>query len=154
MDDIRAALGLVQLEKLPADLDRREKLVARYRENLKGVAGVSIPFSNYQGRSSNYIFGVLTNHPDREVLREQLKVQGIATSIHYPPVHQFACYRLYATPLPVTEEVGRWEITLPLFSRMTFEQVDYVCENLVDCLRISSGDKGQSEHAHSFDVRR
>jgi dTDP-4-amino-4,6-dideoxygalactose transaminase len=135
LDDIRAAIGLAQLAKLEADLEHRARLVARYRRNLEGHPAIHIPFRDYPGRSSNYVFGVLTTHPDRRALREALKARGIGTSMHYPPVHQFACYRDPACRLPLTEEVGRREISLPLFFAMTLEQVDYVCEQLCDCLR-------------------
>ena len=136
MDDIRAAIGLAQLAKLEADVAHRARLVARYRENLGRHPAIHIPFRDYPGRSSNYVFGVLTNHPDRRALREAMKARGVGTSMHYPPVHQFACYRAEAgVSLPLTEEVGRREISLPLFFAMTLEQVDYVCEQLCDCLR-------------------
>lgn len=135
LDDIRAALGLAQLARLEDDLAHRARLVARYRQNLEGHPEIHLPFRDYPGRSSHYLFGVLTTHPDRRALREVLKARGIGTSMHYPPVHQFACYRDPAVRLPLTEEVGRREISLPLFRAMTFEQVDYVCEQLLDCLR-------------------
>jgi dTDP-4-amino-4,6-dideoxygalactose transaminase len=123
------------LDKLEADVGRRQKLVERYRENLGGVPGIEIPFTDYPGRSSNYVFGVLTQHPDRRRLREELKARGVGTSMHYPPVHQFACYRNPACQLPLTEEVGRRELSLPLFFAMTLEQVDHVCEQLCDYVR-------------------
>lgn len=135
MDDIRAGIGLAQLDKLEADIEHRDRLVERYRRKLAGVPGIQIPFATYPGRSSNYVFGVLTEHPDRRGLREELKARGVATSMHYPPVHQFACFRDAAGRLPLTEEVGRREVSLPLFFAMTFEQVDHVCEQLCECVR-------------------
>jgi dTDP-4-amino-4,6-dideoxygalactose transaminase len=137
MDDIRASIGLAQLEKLPEDIEKRQRLVRRYRENLADVDGVRVPFSSYEGRPSNYVFGVLTDHPDRAKLREQLGDRDIGTSMHYPPVHQFECYEPFMTSLPVTEEIGRREISLPLFHDMTLDQVDYVCESLQECLRLA-----------------
>ncbi len=134
MDDIRASLGLAQLEKLPGDIEKRECLVDRYRSNLTEIDGVYVPFKNYEGRASNYVFGVLTDHPDRAKLREQMDERGVGTSMHYPPVHQFECYKPFSTSLPVTEEIGRREISLPLFHDMTIEQVDYVCDTLQECL--------------------
>jgi dTDP-4-amino-4,6-dideoxygalactose transaminase len=134
MDDIRAALALVQFDKLPEDIEHREKVAARYRENLKGMPGITIPFSSYKGQSVNHVFGILTDHPDRQQLRSELGERGVSTSMHYPPVHQFACYEEYTTPLPKPEEIGRREISLPIFYGMTVEQVDYVCHTLTECL--------------------
>ncbi len=138
LDDIRASIGLAQLEKLPEDIEKRQRLVDRYRENLENVDGVDIPFSNYEGRPSNYVFGVLTEHPDRARLREQMEERGVSTSMHYPPVHEFECYEPFSKSLPITEEIGRREISLPLFHDMTFEQVDYVCESLQECLHVAA----------------
>lgn len=135
LDDIRAALGLAQLAKLEDDLAHRARLAARYRRHLEGHPGIHLPFRDYPGRASHYVFGILTDHPDRRALRAALKARGVATSVHYPPVHLFACYRDPAVSLPLTEEVGRREISLPLFRAMTFEQVDHVCEQLCECLR-------------------
>jgi len=134
MDDIRAALALEQLWKLPDDIAHRARVAERYRTNLHDLPGVTLPFTTYEGRSVNHVFGLLTNHPDRAQLREDLKAKGVATSMHYPPVHQFGCYDSYATPLPKTEDIGQREISLPIFYGMTMGQVDYVCDCLAECL--------------------
>lgn len=137
MDDIRASLALVQLEKLPADIQRRAKVVKRYRSNLQSVSGITLPFQDYIGRPVHHVFGILTNHPDRHVLRSTLRKRGISTSMHYPPVHKFACYNQHTASLPKTEEVGCREISLPVFPGMRMEQVDYVCNCLKDSLKVS-----------------
>ena len=137
LDDIHGALGCVQLDKLEEDLTNRERLVARYRKNLADVPSVTMPFADYQGRSSNYIFGVLTETKDRETLREALKNDGIGTSMHYPPVHLFGCYQPFKTPLPVTEDVAQRELTLPLYAHLKDSEVDYVCERLIKHLQAS-----------------
>jgi dTDP-4-amino-4,6-dideoxygalactose transaminase len=135
MDDIHGALGCVQLDKLEEDLTNRERLVKRYRQNLSGIEKITIPFDSYQGRSSNYIFGILVETDDREALREKLKADGIGTSMHYPPVHQFPCFEPYHTELTITEEVGRKELTLPLYTTLKDAEVDYICENLIRRIR-------------------
>lgn len=134
MDDIRASIGLAQFEKLPGDIKKRNRLADRYRENLSGVESVHVPFSDYQGRSSHYVFGVLTDHPDRAELREKMGEKGVGTSVHYPPVHQFECYKPFRTSLPMTEKVARREVSLPLFHDMTLDQVDHVCKALTERL--------------------
>ncbi|MDA7512448.1 DegT/DnrJ/EryC1/StrS family aminotransferase [Verrucomicrobia bacterium] len=135
MDDIHGALGCVQLDKLEEDLTNRERLVKRYRQNLSGIEKITIPFDSYQGRSSNYIFGILVETEDREALREKLKADGIGTSMHYPPVHQFSAYLDFATPLKMTELVGRQQLSLPLYSTLELDSVDYVCEKLIDNIK-------------------
>ncbi|MDA7506085.1 DegT/DnrJ/EryC1/StrS aminotransferase family protein [Akkermansiaceae bacterium] len=134
MDDIRSAIGLAQLAKLEADVEKRGVLARRYRENLSGSDLVSLPFDGYEGFSSNYVMGVLLEKGVRSDVRKALGERGVGTSMHYPPVHQFECYQQFATPLPVTENIGRRELSLPLYFAMTEEDVDYVCEQLSETL--------------------
>lgn len=134
IDDIRASIGLAQLTKLPDDLKKRELLVKRYKENLLEVEGVSIPFLKYSGRSSNYVMGILLSGCDRKVIREDLGSKGIGTSMHYPPVHLFKCYKDFRTSLPFTEDIGQREISLPLYYSLSLKDVDYICEELVSSI--------------------
>lgn len=130
MDDIRAAIGVAQVAKLEADVKKRKMLADRYRENLVDQADVSIPFSQYPGESSNYVMGVLLEKGDRKEIRKLLAEKGVGTSMHYPPVHQFECYKEFSTELPFTEDIGCRELSLPLYFSMTIEDVDYVCDQL------------------------
>lgn len=134
MDDIRSAIGLAQLAKLKADVEKRATLVSRYRQNLASCAEVTIPFSNYKGDSSNYVMGVLLNGGNRREIRRALADKGVGTSMHYPPVHQFACFQEFTADLPITEDVGVRELSLPLYYSMKLKDVDYVCEKLIENL--------------------
>jgi dTDP-4-amino-4,6-dideoxygalactose transaminase len=80
------------------------------------------------------VMGVLLEKANRTGVRKALAERGIGTSMHYPPVHQFECYRDFAVPLPITEEIGRREISLPLYYSMSIADVDRVCDELVTCL--------------------
>ncbi len=138
MDDIRAAIGIVQLDKLPGDLAIRAVLRTRYEKNLEDVEGIIIPFKGYKYFTSNYIFPIVLKNSTvekRNRVREHLAAAGIQTSIHYPAVHRFSIYREYASPLPNTEYVADNLITLPMFSKLTSEQVDYICKTLKEALR-------------------
>jgi len=133
MDEIRAAIGLVQLEKLPGANRQRGRLVRRYRELLDGVPRVKVPFSGYSfGTPSYHIFPVLLDQSvSRMEVIEGMKENGIQSSIHYPPFQEFTAYRdtgLAQTPIAL--DISRRELTLPLFPTMTFEQVDLVCGTL------------------------
>lgn len=134
LDDIRSSIGRAQLQKLEADVAKRKVLADRYRENLSKLESVSVPFESYPGESSNYVMGVLLNKGERAEVRKSLSNRGIGTSMHYPPVHQFQCYREFSVSLPVTEEIGRREISLPLYYNMSLEDVDRVCSNLEEVL--------------------
>jgi dTDP-4-amino-4,6-dideoxygalactose transaminase len=70
----------------------------------------------------------------RNRVREHLASAGIQTSVHYPAVHRFSIYKEFALPLPNTEYAADNLITLPMFSRLTFEQVDYICNTLKEAV--------------------
>ncbi len=139
MDDIRASIGIVQLDKLQKDLEIRAELRALYEKKLEGVDEIIIPFKGYKYYSSNYIFPVVLRDSTvekRNRVREFLATAGIQTSVHYPAVHRFSIYREFAKPLPVTEYVTDNLITLPMFSRLTHEQVEYICDSLKEAVRV------------------
>jgi dTDP-4-amino-4,6-dideoxygalactose transaminase len=132
MDELRAALGLAQLDKLEELNARRAVLAVLYRARLSGVEGLELPFADrHQG--AWHIFPILVSAAARPALIRTLHEAGVQTSIHYPPVHRFSRYReLYpAVPsLPRTEEFGDRELTLPLYPGMRDQDVDYVCDVL------------------------
>ena len=131
IDEMRSALGLVQLDKLEENNRRRREISDRYRSDLQDVPMLSIPYADYPGISAAHIFPVLLDkRVDRKAFMEVLKTEGIQTSIHYPPIHQFSYYRqrFGEMDLPVTEDIGRREVTLPLFPTMTEEQIELVVE--------------------------
>ena len=139
MDDIRASIGIVQLDKLKKDLEIRAELRALYEKKLEGVGEIIIPFKGYKYYSSNYIFPVVLRDSTvekRNRVREFLATAGIQTSVHYPAVHRFSIYREFAKPLPITEYVTDNLITLPMFSRLTHEQVEYICDSLKEAVRV------------------
>jgi len=137
MDDIRASIGIVQLDKLPGDLEIRAELRARYEKNLKEVEEIIIPFKGYKYFTSNYIFPIVLKNSTvkrRNRVREHLAEAGIQTSVHYPAVHRFSIYKEYASPLPNTEYAADNLVTLPMFSKLTPEQVDYICDTLKEAV--------------------
>src|SRR6266540_1844547 len=129
IDEIRAALGLAQLAKVEKNNECRRHLSQLYRIALQELESqIAIPFQNHAGKTSAHIMPILLpKGTNREQFMGSMKVQGIQTSFHYPPVHTFTAYKSDAKwNLPVTEEVASREVTLPLFPTMTAEDVDTV----------------------------
>ncbi len=129
--ELAAALARVRLRKLVVEVAQRRERVAQYRQLLAGLPlqPVEAPLET----GSHYIFPVLLDRAeDREGLMQHLRRHGIQTSVHYPPVHRFRLLRerLGAeTPnLPNTDDYGRRELTLPLYSRLSPAQVEEVVE--------------------------
>jgi len=138
IDEMRAALGIVQLAKLPEANRRRRELVKAYVSQLSEVDGLTIPFTQHPDSESSYhIFPVLLpESADRIKVIGSLKEDGIQSSIHYPAFGEFTYYRaenLNETPLAV--EISRRELTLPLYPTMTLEEVALVTDSLKKALR-------------------
>lgn len=133
MDDIRAAIGIVQLSKLFDDLKKREIIREKYIEYLGGNVNLIIPFENYSEFCSNYVFPVVlknSNAEERDFIRNKLAEAGIQTSVHYPPVHKFAIYKDFTNNLPRTEYVADNLITLPMYAGLKQVSIEYICNNL------------------------
>jgi dTDP-4-amino-4,6-dideoxygalactose transaminase len=137
MDDIRAALGRVQLRKLQRDLEKRALVRRWYETLLAEVSDVILPFAGHKGFVSNYILAVSLKSGGcerRDAVRDRLHAAGIQTSIHYPAVHRFAIYRQCVAVLPKTEYVSDNEITLPMYGKLTEDDVAYIVDSLESAL--------------------
>ncbi|MDD2921896.1 MAG: DegT/DnrJ/EryC1/StrS family aminotransferase [Anaerolineales bacterium] len=132
IDEIRAALGRTQLKKVSGFNQRRAELTNLYRDLLSELTPeICAPFAKPRGASCHHIMPILLpKGTDRIKFMEGMKAEGIQTSIHYPPIHYFKNYagqtQFLREPLPVTEEIGMRETTLPLYPAMTDEDVKAV----------------------------
>jgi dTDP-4-amino-4,6-dideoxygalactose transaminase len=140
MDEIRCAIGLVQLAKLDRNNQKRRDLTDLYHRHLRElVPEVGLPFVNHRGQSAAHLLPILLPAGKNRIkFMEKMKEQGIQTSIHYPPVHSFSFYKKAVTTrlLPVTEMVAAREITLPLHPLLNEDKVNLV----VSALRVSLRD--------------
>lgn len=121
MDDLRAAMALVQLEKLLASNARRRQLAAAYADAVErhGRGHVRFVFGDRPTAGAAHIAAVLVPATHRDEVRQQLQDCGIQTSLHYPPVHKFSAFAGHAPePLPITEEFANRVITLPLHANL------------------------------------
>ena len=138
MDDIRAAIGIAQLDKLVPDILRRKSIREKYISLLSDTDELIIPFIDWKEMSASYIFPVVLsngNSEKRDSLRAFLAEKGIQTSIHYPPSHRFMIYNsLYKGNLPITEYVADNEFTLPMYGALTDEEIRYICEKVKEGL--------------------
>ena len=137
MDELRAALGLVQLHNLKAWNEKRKSLTQLYKELLKERAPeVLAPFPQARNSAYHIMPIVLPEKADRQAVINGLRAANIQTSIHYPPVHRLSFYQDYlpSVNLPRTEEYSARELTLPLHPKMQEAQVDQVTRALADAL--------------------
>lgn len=126
MDDIRAAIALAQLDKLPRDLEQRTKVREWYLDAMKDAENIIIPFADHEGFVSNYIFPIVMKDADIEVrdqVRDKIHNLSVQTSVHYPAVHRFSSFEDCYSQLSETDLFADTTITLPMYAKLTKEQV-------------------------------
>ena len=131
MDDIRAAIAIEQLKKLPGDLETRIAVRKRYVERLTKNPRIAVPFADCDEFTSNYIFPIVildSTKEKRNAFREYIHAAGIQTSVHYPAAHHFSTYKELGAVLPQTDYCTDNEVTLPMYAALTMEQVDEICD--------------------------
>jgi dTDP-4-amino-4,6-dideoxygalactose transaminase len=139
MDEMRAALGLVQLAKLEEANNKRKELTLYYHQLLSGVKGLIIPFRQMANRKLAYhIYPILLpTGVNRETVFNSMKEKAIQTSIHYPSIKSFTAFKEemkhYATPN--CDAISPQELTLPLYPTMSKESVELVVDNLQKALK-------------------
>ena len=130
LEEIRAAIGLVQLKRLKEHNSQRARLVALYRAALDGVNGIVMPFAPQPATEAAHHLAVivLPEGCPRDNVRATMAASGLQTSVHYPPIHQFSAYRELAAArsLPITERVASRLLTLPLYPHMSEADVSAV----------------------------
>ena len=137
MTDIMAALGLVQFERYPEMLVKRKEMIARYDEALAplGVRGLRHYTDDYA--SSGHLYICRLDGMNREQVNgviEKMAERGVATNVHYKPLPMMTAYKKMGFDIknfPNAFAAFDNEITLPLNTKMTMEDLEYV----IDCMK-------------------
>ena len=146
MTDIMAALGLVQFERYSSMLEKRQKYVGIYNRAIDTLNANldndhQVAYLEHKGEdhcSSHHLYMVRLNGRTREEANhviEQMAERSIATNVHYKPLSMMTAYKAKGFDIanhPNAFHLFENEITLPLNTRMTDEDVEYVIENFVD----------------------
>lgn len=138
MTDIQAAVGIEQLRKLDAILEKRRQIASYYDHELSGISCIRVPtipetvFHNYQ----SYWIEILSSSPlSRNALMEGLLDKGIATRRGIMAIHRERCYSDVETSLPVTERISDSTVLLPLYPTLTADEAMYVVNQLWEFLK-------------------
>lgn len=131
LDEMSAALGAVQMERLDEILAARSETAARYTERLRGIDGVTAPGVSPGVDMSWFVYVVrLEPSIDRDAVMQELLDQGIGCRPYFSPIHLQPFYMAdlgcREGDLPVTEAVARSTLALPFYGHMPEEQVDAV----------------------------
>jgi len=139
MSDLQAAIGRSQLRQLDGWQRRRAELAERYAAALACVPGIDVPMVPKRGLHAWHLYVVRIKEafgPSRDEVASRLAARGIATSVHFIPVHHLPWLRsrsLLPTPLTGAEQMFSELLSLPLYPALPDNAVDGVCEALVDC---------------------
>lgn len=141
MTDIMAAIGLAQLERYADLLARRKEIIDRYDRVLAKAPVRVLKHFGTDYRSSGHLYLVrLTGKTAEERNRviEQMAERGIATNVHYKPLPMMTAYKRLGFDIadyPNAYAMYENEITLPLHTRLSDADVDYVLDNLLELLK-------------------
>ena len=141
MTDIQAALGLAQLERYDDMLRRRHEIIDRYNEMLSDFAVKVLDHHGAHHRSSGHLYFMQVagiDEQERNRLIEAFAARGVATNVHYKPLPMMTAYKNMGFDIkdyPNAFAAYKNEITLPLYSKLTDEQVDYITETIREVLK-------------------
>lgn len=141
MTDIMASIGLAQLERYPAILERRKELIKIYDEALEGenIQHLHHYGDDFSSSGHLYITHVLGKNREEcnEIIRKMAE-KGIATNVHFKPLPMLTAYKKLGFDIqdyPNAYRMFSNEITLPLHTKLTNEEVEYVIKSFKECIR-------------------
>ena len=141
MTDIMAALGLVQMERYEGLLKRRQEIVAKYNEALKNLPVAVLNHKDAAHCSSHHLYLVrliCKTREDANKVIEQMAERGIACNVHYKPLPMMTAYKALGFDIkdyPNAFHLFENEVTLPLHTKLTDEDVEYVITNFVEIVK-------------------
>lgn len=149
MTDIMAALGLVQMERYKGILERRYEIVAKYNKAIDDLnvnlddkhKVVYLNHKDAEHCSSHHLYLVRLlgkTREDANKVIEQMAERGIACNVHYKPLPMMTAYKTLGFDIknyPNAYHLFENEVTLPLHTRLSDDDVDYVITNFVDIIK-------------------
>lgn len=140
MTDIMAALGLAQMKRYPDILARRKEIIEKYNEGLKNLPVSVLEHFGNDFVSSGHLYLVRVHDKTREECNkiiEKMAEYGIATNVHYKPLPLLSAYKNQGFNIkdyPNAYAMFENEITLPLHTKLTDEEIDYIIDSFVKCV--------------------
>ncbi len=131
MNDIAAAIGLVQLHKLKRNNERRREIAAKYNRQLKDLDWIELPVEKSYAKSAWHIYKIsVQNLNMRDALIEYLKRKEISPGVHYFPINLYPYYAQMKEMAPRASKLWERILSLPMFPDLTEAQQDYIIETL------------------------
>ncbi|WP_342559383.1 UDP-4-amino-4,6-dideoxy-N-acetyl-beta-L-altrosamine transaminase [Metasolibacillus sp. FSL K6-0083] len=137
MTDLQAALGISQMSKLDAFLQRRKEVASLYTEKLKDVEGIQVPFQLEGVESGWHLYMIQLEHANRKQIFEAMRAANIGVHVHYLPVYWHPYYQQLGYDrgiCPIAEDWYEKALTLPIHPSLTNEEIDYVIKTLLSLI--------------------
>jgi dTDP-4-amino-4,6-dideoxygalactose transaminase len=133
LDEIQAAVLDVKLKYLDQDNQHRKDMARYYYENINNHL-ITLPDLLPNEQNVYHLFPILVGEGKRDALHDYLEEKGIGTVIHYPiPPHKQECYKEWShMSLPITEQIAKEELSLPIGATITLEEIN----SIINCINI------------------
>lgn len=138
MTDIMAGIGLAQMKRYPGLLKRRQEIIGKYNQAFKDLPVVLLNHKGDKHTSSGHLYILrvegITESQRNEIIRKMAE-EGIACNVHYKPLPMLTAYKNLGFDIkdyPNAYNYYQNEITLPLYTKLTDEQVDYIIEKFME----------------------
>ncbi len=138
MTDVAAAIGLIQMRRYQGMLDQRRSMINRYDEAFRELPVAILKHYTAEYTSSGHLYLVRILGKNREETNriiEQMAERGIATNVHYKPLPMMIAYKKMGSDIknyPNAYHMYQNEVTLPLNTKMSMEDLEYVIDNFVE----------------------
>ena len=141
MTDVQAGIGLGQLDRYESMLNRRHEIIKRYEAGFKDSKVITPVHTTESAKSSGHLYltrisGISLE--DRNEIITKMDERGISTNVHYKPLPLLTAYKNLGYNIddyPNAYNLFENEISLPIYSTLTDEEVDYIITNLLDILK-------------------
>lgn len=132
MDSIHAAILVEQLKKIGGYGERRREIFDRYTEAFSAMDGIELHTIRPEAEHAYHLLTILVDPASRDAVMTGLQERGVGVSINFVPIHQMTYYRerfgFRDGMFPAAEDIGARTISLPLYPKLTGEEVEYVIE--------------------------
>lgn len=138
MDNVQAAILINQVKKIEKQWKKREEIAQEYRKAFEKI-GIDMPYEYPGIKHGRHIFAIWVDPSKRDTILDYLNKNGVGAVINYPAIHLFTFYKKMGFrkgQFPNAEEIASREITLPLYSKLKEEEVDYVIKKVIEAVKI------------------
>ncbi len=139
MDNIHAAILVEQIKKIERFLARRVEIYDRYAEAFDGIEGIEIHSKRAEARHACHLFTILVDRARRDRILEEIQNRGVGVSVNFYPVHLMTYYRerygFRPGAFPVAEDIGARTISLPLYPKLTGQEIEFVIQTAIAAVK-------------------